>query len=1642
MTTDQTRQIFEQLLKDTGSKKNGKERSEMAENLKRSLTKDDPLLESNTYDGEAEKNLKNLRNNGMTKGKENKDTGLRVGLTKHLPVPKEQMDGTKIDLRSAICMPSCGNGVSKKKKRNPNNLVAFDNDTDENIQQNNTRAKQFELGTDVSFQNLFTTVHSNQQQSRKSSHRKSVTFKTNQQDELALLSNNNKGMLNFQSSSSKKSKYDDNALLRCEKDSMKQHDTLHNQDNSILSCNFPVRIDVKNVDSLSKLFRNIWQKHSETLIKEKMKSKIQNSYSEILMRQHETMHERRSLQSSVGQSVNGQVKFTIHDRDLDPALYENENEIGKVKSATLIVNNTKSDSDLYKIVWENLAGKIFDKGSQKYKSETGMLKSIWQRTSECDIIKKDSNSIVSLENSFESIERILLEQETDYSSEEAQKHSNRDEFWKDFWHGNGVEISYDSTHENDLFESYIDDTTKEVTKKPPPRTKKKKVKTGGTAEGQPETDLPQTKLKPIKKPRTPVKNLDEDNPSTPVPTPRKSTEATSNIHNDEESLVPEAETVPKTTERRRKKTKKRSTPRALPTSETSQQEERAGDVTPPMIDVPVNPDAVDAPPNEPVAAVQDDGTILGVTVHHCDQIRVDPKYIAHPLVKVSIVDSLTGQYLNKFDRSRHVSSFYESELLNSIVPLMTQPYDFKVNRSLLPRWEELLIFNESFMKLTRVSTDPGVVKPVLFFVIRDFVTMAKANNKRGVNDKGWHNIAWAFLKLVNANGQPNTGRKMRLQLFFPPKTRRNQQDTNFEPAHDWWLNHPRQRYPSTLHVTVKPIVPPSSVAASSRSMFATQPEEGLSTFNEMHNSLEQAESESRSLAQEDDLAAMQLWSRLPGQTCKIPNAPLLRFWGGSEGAFTLQFSHRGTRLAVACRHETTYPILLYGIPNGEDIGVITGHQQLVYDLQWSKNDRYLLSASADGTAQVWDMDRREKPVHTLPHPCYVYSASYHPTAQYLIATGGYDTTLRVWNIASVASQLTQELDGHKAIVNSIIFDQTGLNMYSADGSGVIICWNSPAQEKAKKSVKTNWSIKSKIEDRDLAGICINSLRLHPHNNKILIHCRDSTVRILDARIHSIKKFVGLLNHRQLLRSSVTPCGSFIFSGSEDGCVYVWNVETGDQVAIYNELGYTNAVHSVIYHPHDHMVAFCSYAPNQSILLYKFNSAVATMEAGFRVDDFVDSKTKLGRSEEPAPSINAQIEASKAAVKIERIKHQLDSVLTDTMPVGSHLLPPIPRGQDAQVITPRKSPRSTSPFGRPTTSPGPLMSTWGSTFDSTAAGSLLAPSYMSPHASPEVRAMAQQYARTGRQDQSGMWKPGVSPVGGSPYRMQPVGIPPDVSFSMGKDGKQKLNITSTSGAKPQSVVVVLFDYQANRSDELTVVRGDVIRVLYKDSANWWFGEKDDGKQGYFPSNYVEEQVSTAEIKQSDADTSVFGVPEIPKEKKVYALKMPGGRLNFYSQSESEGDDERMSNASISSRQRRREAKLRDTLEKSRNTPSPMTVLDKNAKTPEQTFPKSILQKNSPRDRVADRDPSSEHVNIKEVSFADDKKSKNSKAKQKLLDSIQSAIQKSESPESPSTSKCLLLLLPHGNLKNLKQVQNHQRSRKLQHQSRNLIMKKQV
>ncbi|XP_004612684.3 1-phosphatidylinositol 4,5-bisphosphate phosphodiesterase gamma-1 isoform X2 [Sorex araneus] len=58
------------------------------------------------------------------------------------------------------------------------------------------------------------------------------------------------------------------------------------------------------------------------------------------------------------------------------------------------------------------------------------------------------------------------------------------------------------------------------------------------------------------------------------------------------------------------------------------------------------------------------------------------------------------------------------------------------------------------------------------------------------------------------------------------------------------------------------------------------------------------------------------------------------------------------------------------------------------------------------------------------------------------------------------------------------------------------------------------------------------------------------------------------------------------------------------------------------------------------------------------------------------------------------------------------------------------------------------------------------------------------------------------------------------------------------------VKALFDYKAQREDELTFTKSAIIQNVEKQEGGWWRGDYGGKKQLWFPSNYVEEMVSPA------------------------------------------------------------------------------------------------------------------------------------------------------------------------------------------------------
>ncbi|XP_054842303.1 jouberin isoform X2 [Eublepharis macularius] len=699
-----------------------------------------------------------------------------------------------------------------------------------------------------------------------------------------------------------------------------------------------------------------------------------------------------------------------------------------------------------------------------------------------------------------------------------------------------------------------------------------------------------------------------------------------------------------------------------------------------------------SPESKPVF---DDSLVLGVYIYRSDRLKTD-LMVSHPMVKIHVIDQKTGLYVKKEHSSRAVSSFYEQEQVGHILPIMTQPYDFRRFKSTLPQWEEQIIFNERFNYFLQDSEESPSI--ILFFEILDFLSMgdAKTNSDVQIQESGFRKICWAFLKLVGANGVRNVGGKLRLQLYYPPSRSRTQ--LNVVEVYDWWAKCPRNHYPSTLYVTIKGLKLPDHVDPSFRSMMAIQQEYHSPSFLDLESNVSKKANDSEQQVKREEPFK---WSKLPGQVCRIPNKHLFSLRAGDTGCFCIRFSEDGRKLAAACAGRDGYPIILYEIPSGQHLREFYGHLNIVYDLCWSKDNEHLLTASSDGTARMWKIEARTtSAVKVFPHPSFVYTAKLHPVADCIVVTGCYDSIIRVWNAKAkeIHGQLLQEFDGHRGFINTLCFDKEGLYMFSGDSTGLIIIWNTIVKGNSHSSIQ-HWGIDKEIQEDDIKGTPINHLDVHPNGRRLLIHSRDSSVRIMDLRILATKKYIGATNYREKICSTLTPCGTFLFSGSEDGIAYVWNSETGDQVAMYSDLSFSSPLRDVAFHPHEHMVSFCAFGQNQPILVYIYDYKVAQQEAEL-IKDFrglhlsasprgphllsnsADSSIQKD-STMPQPDQFASI--SRRSVRMQKVKQKLDSVTASS----SAFLP------SPSLLSPHSKLRLASTLGEPWIPLHPLSTQSGS-----------------------------------------------------------------------------------------------------------------------------------------------------------------------------------------------------------------------------------------------------------------------------------------------------------------------------------------------------------
>jgi WD40 repeat protein len=247
---------------------------------------------------------------------------------------------------------------------------------------------------------------------------------------------------------------------------------------------------------------------------------------------------------------------------------------------------------------------------------------------------------------------------------------------------------------------------------------------------------------------------------------------------------------------------------------------------------------------------------------------------------------------------------------------------------------------------------------------------------------------------------------------------------------------------------------------------------------------------------------------------------------GHEGAIrAIDFSPRSAsdRYIVTASNDKTARV--WDVSN-QFSTVLSQHQNEVVESVYSPDGQYILTASVDDTARLWSA--AGQPLLELEgHENDVLSAAYSPNGR-LIATASKDKTVRLWNLNG---QSTAVLTRHKDWINQVEFSPDGQQIVTASNDDTAILWTPQTNEQV---------VLSGHEGN------INTAIFSPNGQLIVTASRDQTARIWDRHGQLVKVLSG---HEAPIREAVfSPNSQVIVTVSNDDTARLWSV-SGDTLAV-------------------------------------------------------------------------------------------------------------------------------------------------------------------------------------------------------------------------------------------------------------------------------------------------------------------------------------------------------------------------------------------------------------------------------------------------------------------------------------------------------------
>jgi len=211
-------------------------------------------------------------------------------------------------------------------------------------------------------------------------------------------------------------------------------------------------------------------------------------------------------------------------------------------------------------------------------------------------------------------------------------------------------------------------------------------------------------------------------------------------------------------------------------------------------------------------------------------------------------------------------------------------------------------------------------------------------------------------------------------------------------------------------------------------------------------------------------------------------------------------------------------VILWDI-NGKIIKNFNCNSGAVLSVKYSPDENYFLTACSDNTAKLWDFDGNLIKTFT-GHKNPVWNVAFSPDGSKIL-TGSFDYTARLWGING---KLLQTFEGHTDIILSVDFSANGKNILTSSDDNTAIIWN------------LDGSIKKVLE---IPSCKINNAGFSPSGNKIITANNNNTITLWDLNGNILTTLYGHTKNVYLAQMSFDE--KILFSCSEDKTLKKWYI---------------------------------------------------------------------------------------------------------------------------------------------------------------------------------------------------------------------------------------------------------------------------------------------------------------------------------------------------------------------------------------------------------------------------------------------------------------------------------------------------------------------